>query len=1503
MTKKFLTISAAFFTSVATGISLFAGILPGADAVETVIAAEGDISMTEGDVIAGFAPEETACESSDPSVAWVDPEGKLNALKEGTASINVPGEGTYTVNVSDYTDGSEVVGKLKLLARYNDSMQFYDGHVYLLFTSYQDGVEISVPDLYGKYDISDQYYTDIKTDISNGSNHTGSDTDKYFTFTNGSGNMTLDRGEIVTIGMYRGFDLSIYEAALGSVTNSTLWKGLSDSAKSAVMDIILQLINGKDISKEELLERLNEIFEGKDYDYNLLLDGTVEGGVCFNRELYNQKLEWDQYENVTYEMDITRNQLDRMVYALGGNNGYFSILRNSCATVALRAWNAAVGRRDGADTAYKLNPVGEGIYYIMDAPKSVRDQIRSRLPGYYLNNSAGVAEPDAGFTDHTGAVYVSAPEPVSPLKYIYTDESVTIDETKTDMTTLLTAARSGEKVVYDRGEQVVYVDVHNTETADSSIVEKVDFTINSQVFSLNKDNMPDSGIWLKVNITDPEAGEEYYVTDASGKVLPSEYSDGVLGFYTESLPVTYKIVGSKTGTQNILKTVIENGDKLKGKTEVYYKKDGEKINVGSRTEVASGTDIYIKSGINSEENDYILKDITFNGVSVSGSFDGNEGAYVVTMPENYSTLKIDYQPAVVYAKNGNLIQIPAGDTINVEDYAECIIAEDKNSLAPVRWRIISDEDSVTELTEDPGQLKALKPGKAVLWAEAEGNSNIGVPFTLEVHDKNLEMVKVSYTTQDNKNFVITYREPGDSEEKTIPVSGYYVKKGSVLTITPEQTEKCVVSDIKCNSTKLKPGATFTADTDTTVDVSFKTASVVNVPGTISLSEKGDSYQMQAKVRYDDLLSRLIPVYDSSIRYVSSDPLVEVDETGLIRVAGDVSEGGKVVTVTAYAGSSNDTVLSNCRVVVGDYQGSRIVGKLTIYARPVTTGNLIPHACVTFTTYEDVDLDVSYYEYNRPNVKFYDLMHDYDLNPDKYSSDPALYYEGLGPVDRKTYFDILINGVESEPGKIKIKKGESISVSNSGVQMTTELAIKILENGTISSSKSAQELIKQLKTLVDGGEMDGAVAFDSLVATLMEAYAITKATGHNPIDGRNDGGLKVNTEAINQFTDYASQMPNNYYEVEITADELEGFKAYLSDTENNYYSVFNKNCASATIDAWNAALFDKPELHVKGNYTGFVAEPQSLYIELGLLGLHKEYDGEGGTNFYPRIVPRGFNYDHADRITPPKANSLVYNGRSQELVTSGSVVEGTMYYALGVDKENPPADDIYTTTVPEMANAGTYFVWYKAKDSTGNDMGDPDNVKVIIEKAVAPGLTDDQKPMAVEGLTENGSDQALIIAPSSLPEGYKGIMYSIDSGDSWINEIPTGNAAGSYTLLVKYAGDENHEDFFGETLTVVIQSSEDEDKDKGDQEDQKDDENDNNNNNNNNSSDSGNNDKSNDNKTTDGSTAGNKSKASSETRSAQTGDSGVTLPVVLALAAASALGLSLHVVKKRNTKNS
>lgn len=97
--------------------------------------ADTSLFLTAGEVQKEFVPAGIACTSSDPSIAWVDEAGTLNALKSGSATITVPseeGQTEYTVTVSDYSDGSEIVGNLKILARYNDSMQFYDGHVYLL---------------------------------------------------------------------------------------------------------------------------------------------------------------------------------------------------------------------------------------------------------------------------------------------------------------------------------------------------------------------------------------------------------------------------------------------------------------------------------------------------------------------------------------------------------------------------------------------------------------------------------------------------------------------------------------------------------------------------------------------------------------------------------------------------------------------------------------------------------------------------------------------------------------------------------------------------------------------------------------------------------------------------------------------------------------------------------------------------------------------------------------------------------------------------------------------------------------------------------------------------------------------------------------------------------------------------------------------------------------------------------------------------------------------------
>ena len=52
--------------------------------------------------------------------------------------------------------------------------------------------------------------------------------------------VTLNRGEIVTIGMYRDFDLSVPQAALGSIQNSTLWAGLTAAGKAAVVETLFK---------------------------------------------------------------------------------------------------------------------------------------------------------------------------------------------------------------------------------------------------------------------------------------------------------------------------------------------------------------------------------------------------------------------------------------------------------------------------------------------------------------------------------------------------------------------------------------------------------------------------------------------------------------------------------------------------------------------------------------------------------------------------------------------------------------------------------------------------------------------------------------------------------------------------------------------------------------------------------------------------------------------------------------------------------------------------------------------------------------------------------------------------------------------------------------------------------------------------------------------------------------------------------------------------------------
>lgn len=666
--------------------------------------------------------------------------------------------------------------------------------------------------------------------------------------------------------------------------------------------------------------------------------------------------------------------------------------------------------------------------------------------------------------------------------------------------------------------------------------------------------------------------------------------------------------------------------------QVYIRAGGKKAVLKNNAELYDGTEVFVKplpANVLDEDRDHAVCDISINGESVfdEDHYDCAEGAYCFEMPCKGSVLTISYDEAVVSKTYDGFLQLGIGETLDIADCAELIYGDDAVSSDRIRWQIVgqadgSGEQTVLEYADDSCKvLSAAAAGEAEVWAYADGNSNIGVMFHVEVFASRADMAEVIFNDSGDLALDMLLDESGDST-KRIPGSGYLVPKGSVIRPCPTMTNGTVLSELTVNGRSVKAGATFTVSKKSVVKFKTREAVVKGVPEKISLRNKGDKYDIDAAVRYSGSAAG---VYDDSISYISSDTeLVTVDSRGVVRVVGDVPEEGKAVYVTAIAGSSNNSVYAECKVVVGNYDGNRKVAALTIAAYPGTIDYLTPHGYMALTAYEDIRLDVSYLAYYRLTKKYADLMKDYKDHPEKYSSDPVLYNnDDLKIPDRESYFNITAHEPYSRPAKVLLKKGDSIDIGNSTYNGEDRGLIGdiifLLEDGTISSSRHAAELLRQLKYLSEDPEsFDAGRALDGFMGTFIEAYRTALKTGHNPIDRIDPaGGICINKLKYTQFTSEVSRLPNNYYTADITADELARVEKYVSDPSHNYFSFVDVNCAYQASHIWNAAFEDKPELQVRANYTGFTVEPVSLYVELGLMAKNHKLEGHGGSNFIPR----------------------------------------------------------------------------------------------------------------------------------------------------------------------------------------------------------------------------------------------------------------------------------------------
>ena len=143
--------------------------------------------------------------------------------------------------------------------------------------------------------------------------------------------------------------------------------------------------------------------------------------------------------------------------------------------------------------------------------------------------------------------------------------------------------------------------------------------------------------------------------------------------------------------------------------------------------------------------------------------------------------------------------------------------------------------------------------------------------------------------------------------------------------------------------------------------------------------------------------------------------------------------------------------------------------------------------------------------------------------------------------------------------------------------------------------------------------------------------------------------------------------------------------------------------------------------------------------------------------------------------------LVYNGSSQPLVITEDEPSAAVWmFAPGTDAAEVPAEDAWSSDVPQGTDAGTYYVWYK----TAGDAQHAESLPACAEVMIAPrSITVKAKDQAA-GLITDGPEAAEI-SEGSLADGHSlsAVTLTVESGkngDSVIlpSEAKIGTAEGT-----------------------------------------------------------------------------------------------------------------------------
>ena len=183
--------------------------------------------------------------------------------------------------------------------------------------------------------------------------------------------------------------------------------------------------------------------------------------------------------------------------------------------------------------------------------------------------------------------------------------------------------------------------------------------------------------------------------------------------------------------------------------------------------------------------------------------------------------------------------------------------------------------------------------------------------------------------------------------------------------------------------------------------------------------------------------------------------------------------------------------------------------------------------------------------------------------------------------------------------------------------------------------------------------------------------------------------------------------------------------------------------------------------------------------------------------------------------PTFAEDFPYDGQTHQLITDPGVAEfnATPSFALRYKRAGSNTWSEWSSwsenyELRTAKNAAVYEIAYCTK--TTADLNKPESIyKTITVSKIDIPAESFNAPEAKTGLIYNGAPKELVTEASWVGDAYGDILYSLN-GTDWDADVPTGNAAGDYTVYFKidpvkyYSTFSNYNEYVApQAITVTI----------------------------------------------------------------------------------------------------